>query len=55
MALLKQGDRLYGPIGVLKFNVEGAVIGKTWLTGIGSVLRNSKGEVLFMFSKHVGI
>lgn len=40
------------PFGVLKFSVIGAVRGKR---GIGDVLCNSKGEVLFMFSKPMGI
>lgn len=37
----------------LKFNVDGAARGKPRLVGIGGVLRNHKGEVLFLFSKHV--
>ena len=41
--------------GVFKFNVDGATRGKQGLAGIGGVLRNSKGEVLFMFSKRVGV
>ena len=40
------------PNGVLKFNVDGASRGKPGPTGIGGVLRNNKGEVLLMFSKH---
>ena len=39
------------PLGVLKFNVDGAVRGKLGLAGIIGVLRNSKGEVLLMFLK----
>ena len=41
--------------GVFKFNVDGAVRGKLGMAEIGGVLRNSRGEVLFMFSKHVGV
>lgn len=41
--------------GVLKFNVDGAARGKQGLASIGGVLRNHKGEVMYMFSKHVGI
>ena len=40
-------------IGSLKFNVGGAARGKPGPAGIRGVLRNCKGEVLFMFSKHV--
>lgn len=40
---------------VLKFNVDGASRGKPGPMGIKCVLHNSKGEVLLMFSKHVGI
>ena len=43
------------PLGVLTFNVDGATRGKPGPTGIGGVLHNNKGGVLFMFSKHVGI
>ena len=43
------------PIGKLKFNVNGAEIGKPRPAGIGGVLRNDKGEVLLMLSKSVGI
>ena len=43
------------PCGVLKFNVDGVTNGKPGLAGIGGVLRNHKGEVLYMFSKHIGI
>ena len=42
------------PIGWLKFNVDGATRGKPGPTGIGGVLRNCNGDVLFMFSKYVG-
>ena len=41
------------PFGSLKFN--GASRGKPGLACIGGVLRNFKGEVVFVFSKHVGI
>eukprot|EP00268_Persea_americana_P009152 TRINITY_DN13625_c0_g1_i4.p1 TRINITY_DN13625_c0_g1~~TRINITY_DN13625_c0_g1_i4.p1 ORF type:complete len:159 (-),score=28.79 TRINITY_DN13625_c0_g1_i4:37-513(-) len=47
--------RCLPPYGVLKFNVDGAAKGKPGLTGIEGVLRNHKGEVIYMFSKHVGI
>lgn len=40
---------------MFKFNVGRAVRGKPRLAGIRGVLRNSKGEVLFKFSKHVGV
>ena len=40
---------------MLKFNVDGASRRKTGLAGIGGVLRNYKGEVLFMFSKNMAI
>ena len=43
------------PLSVLKFNVDGATRGKPGPTGIGGVLHNNKGGVLFMFSKHVGV
>eukprot|EP00268_Persea_americana_P068029 TRINITY_DN9427_c0_g3_i1.p1 TRINITY_DN9427_c0_g3~~TRINITY_DN9427_c0_g3_i1.p1 ORF type:complete len:256 (+),score=22.30 TRINITY_DN9427_c0_g3_i1:1157-1924(+) len=43
------------PIGMLKFNVDGAARGKPGPASIGGVLRNSRGEVLFMFSKSVGV
>ena len=46
---------MHSPSGVLKFNVDGATRGKPGLVGIGGVLRNHKGEVMYMFSKHVGI
>lgn len=39
--------------GSLKFNVDGAARGKPGPAGIGGVLRNYKGEVLFMFSNHL--
>ncbi|XXG72211.1 hypothetical protein AAC387_Pa07g1359 [Persea americana] len=43
------------PIGVLKFNVDGASSGKPGPACIGGVLRNFKGKVLIMFSKHIRI
>ena len=43
------------PHGVLKFNVDGATRGKPGPMGIGGVLRNNSGVVLFMFSKRVGV
>lgn len=38
-----------------KVNLDGASRGKPGPTGIGGVLRNSKSEVLLLFSKHVGV
>lgn len=38
-----------------KFNFDGAARGKLGPIEIGDVVRNSKGGILFMFSKHVGI
>ena len=35
--------------------MDGAAKGKWGLAGIGGVLRNHKGEIIYMFSKHVGI
>lgn len=43
------------PLGVLKFNVDRATRGKPGLTGIGGVLCNNNGEVLFRFSKNGGV
>lgn len=43
------------PRGALKFNVNGTNQGKPGLVGIWGVLRNHKGEVLYIFSKNVGI
>lgn len=40
---------------VLKFNVDGDSRGKLGPAGISGVLHNSKGEVLLMFSKPIGI
>lgn len=45
----------FPPVGTLKFNVDGATKGKLGLAHIVGVLRNHKGEVLYMFSKHVEI
>lgn len=42
-------------MGVLKFHVDGAASSKLGPAGIGGVLRNHKGELLYMFSKNVGI
>lgn len=39
---------------VLKFNVDETARGKPGLAGIGGVLCNSDGDVLVLFSKHVG-
>lgn len=41
--------------GVLKFNVDGATRRKLGHVGIGGALRNKKGVVLCMFSKHVEV
>ena len=43
------------PSGWLKFNIDGAAKGKPAPAGIGKVIMNDKGEVLFMFSKNAGI
>lgn len=43
------------PLGVLKFTMDGAAHSKLGLVGIDGVLRNHKGEVQNMFSKHIGI
>ena len=42
------------PMGMLKFNVDGAAREQSGPTGIGGVLQNSRGEFLLMFSKFVG-
>lgn len=42
------------PTDMFKFNVDGAAREKPSPAGIG-VLHNGKGEVLCMFSKHVGV
>eukprot|EP00268_Persea_americana_P009153 TRINITY_DN13625_c0_g1_i5.p1 TRINITY_DN13625_c0_g1~~TRINITY_DN13625_c0_g1_i5.p1 ORF type:complete len:147 (-),score=31.41 TRINITY_DN13625_c0_g1_i5:797-1237(-) len=42
----------FPPYGIPKFNVDRAAKGKPGLSGIGGVLRNHKGEVIYMFSKH---
>lgn len=42
-------------VGILKFNLDGASRGKPRPTGMGGVLHNSKGEILFMFSMSVGV
>lgn len=41
-------------VGVLKFNVDGAVEGKLGPAVVGGVLHDSDGVVLALFSKHVG-
>ena len=46
---------LHPPSDQLKFNVDGVAKGKPEPIGIGGVLRNDAGEVLFMFFKNVGI
>lgn len=43
------------PPGVHIFKVDGIATGKPGPTGIDGVLHNYKGEVLFMFSKHVSV
>ena len=43
------------PLGMFKVNVDGAPRGKPGSAQNGGVLRNSKGEVIFMFSKFVGV
>ena len=42
-------------VSLFKFNVDGAARGKPGPAGIGGVLRNCNGDVLFMFSKYVGV
>ncbi|KAL4292083.1 hypothetical protein GQ457_14G022110 [Hibiscus cannabinus] len=42
------------PIGVVKFNVDGAVEGGFERAGIGGILRNSKNETLALFSMFIG-
>lgn len=47
---------VFSPSRYVKINVGGVARGKLGLIGIGVFFaRNSKGEVLFMFSKLVGI
>lgn len=41
--------------GVLKFNVDGVTRGKLGPSGIGGVLLNCRGEVIYIFSRNVGI
>ena len=43
------------PYRVSKFNVDGASRGNPGPAGITGVIRNSKGDVILMFSKHVGV
>ena len=40
---------------VLNFNVDGATRGKLGPAGIRGVLRNNKGEVIFLFTRNVGM
>ena len=42
-------------IGLFKFNVDEAAREKPRPAGIGGVLRNCNGDVLFMFSKYVRV
>ena len=43
------------PVAVFKFDIDRVARGKSGPAGIGHVLRNSKGKVLLMFSKDVGV
>ena len=43
------------PIGLFKFNVNGAARRKPRLAVIGGMLRNCNRDVLFIFSKYVGV
>lgn len=43
------------PPNKLKWNVEGSAKGKQGVAGIGGVLRNDQGNVITMFSAHIGI
>lgn len=47
--------RAMPPIGILKFNMDGAARGKPSPAGIGWMLHNDNGDILGMFSKGVGI
>ena len=42
-------------LGVLKFNMDGALRGKLGPTGIRGVLHNSKGDIIIMFFEHVRV
>lgn len=42
------------PRDFFKFNVDEAALDKPGPAGIGGVLRNHKGKILYMFSKNVG-
>lgn len=44
-----------GSPGVLKFNVDGTTRGKLGPTGIGGALSKDQWEIIFMFSKGVGV
>ncbi|KAK2658712.1 hypothetical protein Ddye_005245 [Dipteronia dyeriana] len=43
------------PNGSFKFNVDGLTRGSPFQAGIGGVLRDHKGKVLFLFSNNIGI
>lgn len=43
------------PVGFVKFNMDGAVIGILGQAGIGGILRSSDGVKLMFFSKHIGV
>lgn len=45
----------YLPLGTPKFNVDGVARSTSGMASIGGILRNDKGEVLLMFSKHVSV
>lgn len=40
---------------ILKFNAKGVAGGKPRQVGSYGVLRNSKGDILYLFSKHIGV
>lgn len=40
---------------ILKFNAKGVAGGKPKQVGSYGVLRNSKGDILYLFSKHIGV
>lgn len=42
------------PVGVLKFNVDGSALGAPGRSGVGGVLRNSRRQIIGVFSKAVG-
>ncbi|XVE82081.1 hypothetical protein DITRI_Ditri15bG0118000 [Diplodiscus trichospermus] len=43
------------PSGVMKFNVDGSMVGKPGPAGIGGVLKDDKGNQKIVFSKSVGV